>query len=69
VKLLVTGAGGFVGSHLVEHVRRETPLASVHGVVHRARSRAVHVAISGRPGPVGIGLPEDMLTEATDDAP
>ncbi len=27
-------------------------------------SRAFHVAMSGRPGPVVIGLPEDMLTEA-----
>ncbi|MCT4556503.1 MAG: thiamine pyrophosphate-binding protein [Pelagimonas sp.] len=26
-------------------------------------SRAFHVAMSGRPGPVVIGLPEDMLTE------
>jgi acetolactate synthase-1/2/3 large subunit len=32
-------------------------------------SRAFHVAMSGRPGPVVIGLPEDMLTEPTDRAP
>ncbi len=32
-------------------------------------SRAFHVAMSGRPGPVVVGLPEDMLTEATDAAP
>ena len=31
-------------------------------------SRAFHVAMSGRPGPVVVGLPEDMLTEATDAA-
>jgi GDP-4-dehydro-6-deoxy-D-mannose reductase len=31
--LLVTGAGGFVGGHLVELVRREAPDTSVHGVV------------------------------------
>jgi len=33
VRLLVTGAGGFVGGHLVELVRRETPATSVYGVV------------------------------------
>jgi len=33
VRLLVTGAGGFVGGHLVELVRREAPDTSVHGVV------------------------------------
>jgi GDP-4-dehydro-6-deoxy-D-mannose reductase len=33
VRLLVTGAGGFVGGHLVELVRREAPATSVHGVV------------------------------------
>lgn len=34
-------------------------------------SRAFHVAMSGRPGPVVIGLPEDMLTEMAEvaDAP
>lgn len=31
-------------------------------------SRAFHVAISGRPGPVVLALPEDMLTERTDAA-
>jgi GDP-4-dehydro-6-deoxy-D-mannose reductase len=31
--LLVTGAGGFVGGHLVELVRREAPETTVHGVV------------------------------------
>jgi GDP-4-dehydro-6-deoxy-D-mannose reductase len=33
VRLLVTGAGGFVGGHLVELLRREAPGTSVHGVV------------------------------------
>jgi GDP-4-dehydro-6-deoxy-D-mannose reductase len=33
VRLLVTGAGGFVGGHLVELVRRERPGTSLHGVV------------------------------------
>ena len=33
MRLLVTGAGGFVGGHLVELVRREAPATSVHGVV------------------------------------
>jgi len=32
-------------------------------------SRAFHVAMSGRPGPVVVGLPEDMLTGLTDRAP
>ncbi|MDG1316595.1 MAG: thiamine pyrophosphate-binding protein [Paracoccaceae bacterium] len=30
-------------------------------------SHAVHLAISGRPGPVLVGLPEDMLTEEAGD--
>jgi GDP-4-dehydro-6-deoxy-D-mannose reductase len=33
VRLLVTGAGGFVGGHLVELLRREAPGTGVHGVV------------------------------------
>ncbi len=33
MRLLVTGAGGFVGGHLVEQVRREAPATSLHGVV------------------------------------
>ena len=32
-------------------------------------SHAVHLAISGRPGPVLVGLPEDVLTEEVDDPP
>jgi uncharacterized protein YbjT (DUF2867 family) len=33
VRLLVTGAGGFVGGHLVALVRREAADTSLHGVV------------------------------------
>ncbi len=33
MRLLVTGAGGFVGGHLIELVRRESPKAKVFGVV------------------------------------
>jgi GDP-4-dehydro-6-deoxy-D-mannose reductase len=33
LKLLVTGAGGFVGSHLIEFLRREEPKTRVHGMV------------------------------------
>lgn len=29
-------------------------------------SQAMHIAVSGRPGPVVIGLPEELLREATD---
>lgn len=32
-------------------------------------SRAFHVAVSGRPGPVVVSLPEDMLAEVTAGAP
>jgi GDP-4-dehydro-6-deoxy-D-mannose reductase len=33
VRLLVTGARGFVGSHLIELLRREEPATTVHGIV------------------------------------
>jgi GDP-4-dehydro-6-deoxy-D-mannose reductase len=33
VRLLVTGAGGFVGGHLIDLVRRESPETGLHGVV------------------------------------
>ncbi|HEY8231276.1 MAG TPA: GDP-mannose 4,6-dehydratase [Vicinamibacteria bacterium] len=33
MRLLVTGAGGFVGGHLLELVRREAPATRVYGVV------------------------------------
>ena len=33
MRLLVTGAGGFVGGHLLELLRREEPKTRVHGVV------------------------------------
>ena len=32
-------------------------------------SRAYHTAMSGRPGPVVIALPENMLTEKVDEKP
>ncbi|MEM9629305.1 MAG: thiamine pyrophosphate-binding protein [Pseudomonadota bacterium] len=35
------------------------------GRIPELLARAFHVACSGRPGPVVIGLPEDMLTEVT----
>jgi acetolactate synthase-1/2/3 large subunit len=34
--------------------------------IPEAISRAFHTAVSGRPGPVIISLPEDMLTETAD---
>ncbi len=33
MRLLVTGAGGFVGGHLVDYLHAEQPQAEVHGVV------------------------------------
>jgi len=33
VRVLVTGAGGFVGGHLLAHLREARPAAEVHGVV------------------------------------
>ena len=33
MRLLVTGAGGFVGGHLVDFLRAEHPGVAVHGVV------------------------------------
>jgi GDP-4-dehydro-6-deoxy-D-mannose reductase len=33
VRLLVTGAGGFVGGHLVDYLHAEQPQVEVHGVV------------------------------------
>jgi GDP-4-dehydro-6-deoxy-D-mannose reductase len=33
VRLLVTGTGGFVGGHLLDHLRTDHPEAEVHGVV------------------------------------
>jgi GDP-4-dehydro-6-deoxy-D-mannose reductase len=33
VRLLVTGAGGFVGGHLLDHLRAAQPEAEIHGVV------------------------------------
>ena len=33
MRLLVTGAGGFVGGHLLDHLRAAQPDAEIHGVV------------------------------------
>jgi GDP-4-dehydro-6-deoxy-D-mannose reductase len=33
VRLLVTGAGGFVGAHLLAHLRQARPDADLHGIV------------------------------------
>ncbi|HEY6547748.1 MAG TPA: GDP-mannose 4,6-dehydratase [Vicinamibacteria bacterium] len=32
MKVLITGVGGFVGAHLVEHIRREHPQAEIFGL-------------------------------------
>jgi acetolactate synthase-1/2/3 large subunit len=47
------------GSEIISDVRR----------IPEYVSRAFHKAMSGRPGPVVLGLPEDMLTERADVEP
>src|SRR5262249_5590425 len=54
----------------VDYRRMYGPLAKWVAQIDRAErvpeyvSRAFHTAVSGRPGPVVLALPEDMLTEA-----
>lgn len=48
MKLLVTGAGGFVGRHLLELLRREAPQARLHGVVSPHGSLAWRAAEGAR---------------------
>jgi GDP-4-dehydro-6-deoxy-D-mannose reductase len=48
VRVLVTGAGGFVGGHLAEYLRAEHPEVEVHGVSLPGRAGAPHVAGGAR---------------------
>lgn len=40
MRILVTGAGGFVGQHLTQHLRRTYPDAIVFGTLYRGRESA-----------------------------
>ncbi len=42
MRVLVTGAAGFAGSHLLEHLVRQSNLA-VHGIIHRHDRRIQHL--------------------------
>lgn len=40
MRVLITGAGGFVGHHLVQHIRQTSPEVELHGTMHGTESAA-----------------------------
>jgi GDP-4-dehydro-6-deoxy-D-mannose reductase len=64
MKLLVTGVAGFVGGHLVAHVRRERPEAEIWGVTRPGNSRPADARVRV----VDADLTEAEATEAVFDA-
>ena len=66
-------ARGVPGGRLPPHVRQRSPSGSPQ-IDDPARipeyvGQAFHRAVNGRPGPVVLALPEDMLTDRADAAP
>ncbi|WGW11109.1 thiamine pyrophosphate-binding protein [Saxibacter everestensis] len=55
---------GWFGSTAKKVVTLDNPASAAHVVAD-----AMHTAVSGRPGPVIVGLPEEVLLEMTDGAP